>query len=459
MRFERWLYTIPLRVRSLFRRDAVERELDDELRFHVERLTDEFVTKGLSPAGARLAALRAMNGVEQRKEECRDTRRVRIVEDLGQDLRYGARVLLRSPGFTAIAVLSLALGIGANTAIFQLIDALGVRPLPVSKPRDLAIVEIVIRGWPRGTTPDGTRMSRLRSGRPAPIAGVHRRARGGTWDVRSRDVGRVALRRGWPPGQRKLLRRARRRARGRPRVHRGGRRGGWTAPGVVLSHAFWQREFGGSPAAIGATLTVKDIRSRLWRSKAGFYGIEIGRCFDFAMLLCAEPLINGRAGTGRLDDREAWWLSIVGRLKPGLSVTRAGTQPEASHRRHRADRAFRLQHGPRCRVPRLHAARAPPALGILAAPPAGRHAAVEAARGRGRRSADCVRERRGPDARADGEPIARNGCPPVRSGPRAAASCGSCSSRACCWRCRSRPGVRGSRRGRAARSSRSSAAR
>ena len=126
----RWFYKLPLRLRSLFRRKRVEQELSDELRFHLEKLIEEKVAKGMTPEEARYGGVRELGGVEQIKEECRDMRRVNYIENFIQDIRYGLRVLGRNPGFAATAILTLALGISATTAIFSVIDTLMLEPLP-----------------------------------------------------------------------------------------------------------------------------------------------------------------------------------------------------------------------------------------------------------------------------------------------------------------------------------------
>jgi putative ABC transport system permease protein len=115
--------------RNLFRKDAVERALDDELRFSVEILTEEKMRAGLSPSEARRRALIELGGVDQVKEEVRSVRVGRWLEDLSKDVRFGLRLLLRNPGFTVVAVITLALGIGANTAVFSVVNAVVIRPL------------------------------------------------------------------------------------------------------------------------------------------------------------------------------------------------------------------------------------------------------------------------------------------------------------------------------------------
>jgi putative ABC transport system permease protein len=130
MRLEHWLFTIPLRLRSVFRRNKVENELEEELQFHFDQRVEEFVAKGLPPAEAKLAARRAMGGIEQRKEDARDTRRVKWFTDFTDDLRFAFRRLVNTPGFTLIAIVTLGAGIGANTSAFSVLNEVFLRPLP-----------------------------------------------------------------------------------------------------------------------------------------------------------------------------------------------------------------------------------------------------------------------------------------------------------------------------------------
>src|SRR5947208_656760 len=136
----RILSDVRYRLRALFSRDSVEHELDAELRFHIEREAEKYERQGMSHEAALRRARLEFGGVEQVKEASRDMRGIARLESIVRDLRYAMRSLKSRPAFTLTVIATLALGIGANTAIFTLVDALVLRPIPVPHPEQLVIV-------------------------------------------------------------------------------------------------------------------------------------------------------------------------------------------------------------------------------------------------------------------------------------------------------------------------------
>src|SRR4051812_11900818 len=149
MRALRWLYKIPLKIRSIFHRNDLEKELAEELQFHLESKIDQLIAAGFSKEEAGRAALREMDGLEQQKELCRDSRGVGLVEDFVKDLRYGVRTLSRTPILVGVVVISLALGIGANAAIFSVMNAVLLNSPPVEGPDQLLLLD-----WSSVNSPD-----------------------------------------------------------------------------------------------------------------------------------------------------------------------------------------------------------------------------------------------------------------------------------------------------------------
>ncbi|HEV2178650.1 MAG TPA: ABC transporter permease [Terriglobia bacterium] len=247
---------------------------------------------------------------------------------LFQDLRYGLRMLRKNPGFTAVAVLTLALGIGANAAIFQLIDAVRLRTLPVKDPQTLAIVHLNTNHWGSGnysgpyaefTFPLWQQVQRRQQSFSSIAAwgtDTENLAKGGEVDNAqaiwvSGEFFRVLV---VQPFLGRLL---------APQDDLTGCSGG-----VDLSYSFWQQRYGGAASVIGKTLTLEGHPFPiLGVTPPSFYGVSVGDRFDVAVPVCAEPIVAGEYSriTGPRA-REDWWLSIIGRLKPGWTLARAGAQ-------------------------------------------------------------------------------------------------------------------------------------
>src|SRR5437867_8468529 len=135
-----WFRKLRLRLRALFQKDTLDARMDDEMRSHIEMQTQENIEAGMKPEEARYAALRQFEWVECIKETCREQRGVSWIENLGQDVRYGARMLRKNPGFTVVAVITVALGIGTTSAVFSLIQGVLLTPPPYPKPERVILI-------------------------------------------------------------------------------------------------------------------------------------------------------------------------------------------------------------------------------------------------------------------------------------------------------------------------------
>jgi predicted permease len=318
------------RLRAIFRRAAVERELDEELQFHLDRYVEAEKRSGVPHGEAVRRARLVFGGVDRAKEESRDGRGLFLLETLLRDLRQGARTLARSPGFTIVAMLLLTLGIGANTAMFQLLNALALRPLPVAHPEELVEIRL----------PDED-LDRARGGFARYPALTHP-----IWEhFRDRQEafshvfawaddafnlapsGEVRLARGlWVSGD-FFTALGVTPAAGRLLSPSDDRRG-CGLPGAVVSYDFWQRELGGDRLLAGRTLTVNGHRVEVLGVAAeGFFGVKVGQTFDVAVPLCSIATMRPQVNV--LDSGTTWWLTVMGRLKPGGTAERADAHTRA----------------------------------------------------------------------------------------------------------------------------------
>ncbi len=317
MRFQ---HKFVLRLRSLFRRNRVESELSDELRFHLDKLIEQKLARGMDREQARCAALREMGGMEQIKEECRDMRRANYIEHFLQDVRYGARQLRRSPGFTGVAILTLALGIGANTAIFSVVNAVMLRPLPYPHSNRLAwITEYIPLLKARITSgadyvdwkeqnktleqitafDESTSFNLTGRGVPARVQGASVSASFfPTMEVQP-DLGRsFTADEDQPNG---------------PHV-------------VVLMHSFWQQYFGSDPKVLGETITLD----------AAPYAVigVMPASFKFPGNSEAQFLVPLQLNEAQERLRQMMRLvHLIGRLKPDVTVARVANDLEVIRQR------------------------------------------------------------------------------------------------------------------------------
>src|SRR5262245_53166080 len=309
------------------RRGWWDAERTRELDAYLAAETDDNVARGMPPDEARAAARRKLGNTTLVREEIYQMNTISLIDGAWRDLRHGARLLRMNPAFAVVAVLSLALGIGANTAIFQLLDAVRIRTLPVEQPGQLVDVRIEDGGHGRtgqfsGRTPQLTYplLEQIRTRQEA-FSGL---AAWGAGAFNMTSSGEARYARGmWVNGEyfdtlgvKPLV--------GRLLTAADDVRG-CAAPAVVLSYGFWQREFGGDLSTIGRPLQLErhnyDV---VGVTPPQFFGTEVGRSFDVAVPLCAEPLSHVERTW--LDKPDVWFLGLFARLKPGWTLERAGAQ-------------------------------------------------------------------------------------------------------------------------------------
>jgi len=297
--------------RRVFNRSRLERELDAELRDHVDRLVTELIAQGHEPAEARRLARLEFGGLDQVKEACRDERGTRWIEDTLHDVRLTARGFRKQPGFAATATLTLALGVGANLAVFSLVDALLLRPLPVPEARAL----ISLTRWMQGNPSEHFSYPQVRAlAERADLFSSFAAVGSGTVQVGTPDALEptgVAWVTGGYFGTLKLAPFA-----GRLLTDADDQPG--AAPVAVISHDYWTRRFGGLTDAVGRTLLVEGRPVPIVGiTPRRFSGATVGERADITLAVhtmsALQPENQGRTSA---DSR---WLRVLGRAAGSLT--------------------------------------------------------------------------------------------------------------------------------------------
>lgn len=325
MRFNRWMRKFLLSLRLQVHRREVDQELDDELQFHRDAKIEENIGKGMSPEEARRAARIELGGLDQAKESVRAARAGAWLEIFVQDVRFGLRVLSKSPAFTAVAVLILCLGIGAANSIFTLLNAILYRELPV--PHAEQLVELRVRYHTGQPAPLSLPMFQALEREQDVFSGMFAWSSGEPTDVEI--DGKLARNTVFYVSgtyfsdlrQRPLLGRLIGPADANP--------SGGLSPVAVISYGFWQTRFAGSPGVLGQQIIIEaEPFTIIGVTSKSFSGLSEETPTDitipFTALTVVQPSIPFKITSGHY-----LWLSVIARLKHGISIRQARAQLSA----------------------------------------------------------------------------------------------------------------------------------
>src|SRR6266436_1936335 len=345
------------------RRKRMLEELDQDIRDHIERETQDNIDRGMSPKEARYAAVRKFGNVTRVKEETREVWSFVWLEQLLQDIQFGLRMLRKSPGFAAVAILTLALGIGANTAIFSLIDAVMLRSLPVENPSQLVLLKWSARNAPNlhGYMTSGDCPMNVMPGAANPYGCSFSEPM--FREIAQADVfaattafansGRLNLTGNGPAtvinGQ--LVSGEFFRTMGlnaaAGRVFESSDDSPSAAAVAVLNYGYWQSAFGGSRDVVGRTIELNNVPfTIIGVAEQRFTGITPGSDYDVWLPLSdAQRITDLLFWQNRSSDVSNWWLTIVGRLKPGTQLASAQAAVSGLFRNEMLHGAVPLFHG------------------------------------------------------------------------------------------------------------------